>query len=143
LALRLLFLIIIMSAIFSVSMVLAEDSIVNPEPYQPEEFPGWALDIRRASVIGFGSLPVTLLVANIVYEVWRFGVKSFEAGEPAYAYAPLFFAPADGIELSDDDRKKVLRIGVSAAAIVATADYVLGLFERSRDKKRGNDAGQQ
>ena len=104
---------------------------LDPEPYDPSEFPQWALDIRRGSVITFGAVPVVLLLTRIVYDVGRFAIKSIEAGQPDGAYAPLFFASADSTPLDDTDRRRMLTIGVSGAAVVALIDYFLGLQENS------------
>ncbi|AFG37715.1 hypothetical protein Spiaf_1657 [Spirochaeta africana DSM 8902] len=101
-----------------------------PEPYHPDEFPQWALDLRRGSVITLGAVPVTLLVSRMFYDIGRFGLRSFEQGQVAGEYAPLFFAPPDGVPLDDTDRTRILAIGVSAAAIIAVIDYYLGVRER-------------
>ncbi|WP_460056490.1 hypothetical protein [Spirochaeta dissipatitropha] len=101
----------------------------EPEPYHPDEFPQWALDIRRGSVIAFGAVPLTVMLTGIVYDVGRFTYHSLDQNSIAGEYAPLFFAPPDAVQKTEEERNRILYIGLSAAVIVAVADYILGLLE--------------
>ncbi len=103
----------------------------DPVPYEPDEFPQWAHDVRRGSVITFGAVPVTLLLSRIFYDVGRFSIQSLEQGRVASEYAPLFFAPGDGVPLDETDRNRILAIGFGTAAVVAVIDYFLGVREDS------------
>ena len=49
-----------------------------PEPYRPEEFPDWALDLRRAEIVFFGSLPFSLFFTFEAYDLGRFVASGFD-----------------------------------------------------------------
>ncbi len=46
------------------------------EPYKAEEFPSWALDLRRADIVAFGALPFTVFFAQFAIDGWRFSQNS-------------------------------------------------------------------
>ena len=108
----------------------------EPAPYTRDEFPDWALNLRRGEIIAFGALPVALLVSNLLFDLGRFVAKSIEAGEIDTQYAPWFFGPPSKPPLSADEKKVVFSIGVSLSVGVAIADYVLGRRETAGDASR-------
>ncbi len=122
-------LIFVVFFLFAGTVISVNAQEFTPEPYQPEEFPAWALDLRRGSVVAFGSFPITLLFSRVVYDVGRFSVKSIEEGQLSYAYAPLFFAPADGVPMSDADKLRIVGLGAVSAIVVAIVDYALGKIQ--------------
>lgn len=110
-------------------VTVASAPAAEPEPYTRDEFPEWALNVRRGEIIAFGALPVALLVSNLLYDLGRFVVKSVEAGEIDTQYAPWFFGPPNKPPLSSDEKKVVFSVGVSLSVGVAIADYLLGRRE--------------
>jgi hypothetical protein len=98
----------------------------SPEPYSPDEFPGWARDLRRGEIIALGSFPVVLLLANVGYDAVRFGRESLEAGEWNYTYAPWFFGPPDKPPLTEDERIGVLLTAAGMSVGVALVDFIVG-----------------
>ncbi|MEE1181408.1 MAG: hypothetical protein UHY90_04070, partial [Treponema sp.] len=44
----------------------AEES-TEPVPYSKEEFPQWALDLRRFEVVSLGSIPFAMIGVVLVY----------------------------------------------------------------------------
>jgi len=71
------------------------------EPYKEDEFPKWALDIRRTEVIFMGALPLTFIAANAI--------------NSAIGSEMGFF--------------NTLTIAAGVSAAITLADYVIGLFE--------------
>jgi hypothetical protein len=112
--------------VLAASVLPAQDSETGPEPYAPDEFPGWARDLRRGEIIALGSFPVVLLLANISYDLVRFGRESLEAGEWSYTYAPWFFGPPDKPPLTEDERIGVLLTSAGLSVGVALVDYIVG-----------------
>ena len=104
----------------------AQESETEPEPYAPEEFPGWARDLRRGEIIALGSFPVVLLLSNIGYDLVRFGLESWEAGQWNYTYAPWFFGPPDKPPLTEDERIGVIATAAGISLGVAILDFIIG-----------------
>ena len=51
----------------------------TPVPYDPEEFPQWARDLRRGEIVATGSFPLTLLASRLLYGLGRFLVQSIQS----------------------------------------------------------------
>lgn len=113
----------------------------SPEPYSPDEFPGWARDLRRGEIIALGSFPVVLLLANVGYDAVRFGRESLKAGEWNYTYAPWFFGPPDKPPLTEDERIGVILTAAGMSVGVALVDFIIGRIRadgRARDRTRAD-----
>lgn len=72
---------IALSAVFSAEVSLAY------EPYQKDEFPQWALELRRAETIFFGSFALTLPLAIGAYNIAiNMGATAPEKFSTAFMY---------------------------------------------------------
>jgi hypothetical protein len=100
--------------------------VEEAEPYEPGEFPDWALELRRAEIVLFGSLPFTLLFTRLFYGLGRYAFYSFQAGESTPEYLPPLFAPAGTGGYTADDQLRIALISVGASAGVALLDFILG-----------------
>lgn len=101
------------------------------EPYDEEEFPRWALDLRRFETIFFGSIPFTFLFTSAGFESYAYAANGFSP-----EYLPLFLgnSPAKQQFLADTMWQRVA-VGLSLSALVATLDYLLGLGkDEGRDR---------
>ena len=107
---------------------------VSPEPYQPEEFPGWARDLRRGQIIALGVFPVYLLLTQLTYDLVRFSVRSARAGEFERESAPWFFAPPGVQRFSQEENVIILSISAIVSVVFAVADYALGRREGRRSE---------
>ena len=101
----------------------------EPEPYAPDEFPEWALDLRRAEIVAFGSLPLTLLASRLLYAIGRFAVVSIASGGLDPAYLPPAFAPPGSVPLSRSDNVRIVIAAALISSGVALADFLLGRNE--------------
>lgn len=119
-----LFLILVPSAAYSQE----RDSVGqdDPAPYEADEFPRWARDLRRAEIVALGVYPISYLFTSLCYDLLRFTKESIAAGTVATEYAPLFFAPPDAPGYDRDERRGIFIASISVSALVALADYVLG-----------------
>lgn len=112
------------------------DNFAEPLPYEREEFPEWAWDIRRGEIIAFGAFPIAMILSGISLQLGRFAVKSLEAGGYSEEYAPFFLSTRAGPRYNEDERVGLL---ISAGVIslgVALADYILGRRERRSENGR-------
>ena len=87
----------------------------DPEPYEPDEFPRVARDLRRFEVITLGSVPLTLLFSSLGYRIWRLGNEDELSWRNSGVY-------------SDEQRNRVLTIGLSLSLGVGLLDFMLGVF---------------
>jgi hypothetical protein len=108
---------------------------VTPEPYSPEEFPGWARDLRRGQIIALGVFPVSLILTQLTYDLARFGVKSAQAGEFDREAAPWFFAPPGVQRFSQDEKEAILITSAVVSVVFALVDYALGRREGRRSQE--------
>ncbi len=84
----------------------AEEEETTYEPYLESEFSPFAVDLRRAETIFFGSLPITFAVSSLV-------VSAADA---------LISSDLPATELS-------LGITIGLSLTIAVVDYILGLNE--------------
>lgn len=75
-------------------------SLDGYEPYDTLEFPKWALDLRRAECLFFGGLPIAFPMVSLV----------------------------SGLAGSDLSFVQTLGIACSVTAVIAIADYLIGVF---------------
>ncbi|MFW5693880.1 MAG: hypothetical protein ACOCYB_01835 [Alkalispirochaeta sp.] len=101
----------------------------EPAPYEPDEFPQWARDLRRGEIIAFGAFPVAMIISGIGYQLGRFAYYSIDAGRVEPEYAPGFFSPQSGPRYDSSERIGLIVSGAIISAGVAVADYLLGRRE--------------
>ena len=107
-----------------------QQEIIEPEPWNKDEFAPWLVDTRRAEVIALGAFPVAMLVNSIVYQLGRFIYVSADRGSFATDVAPWFFRTAPGARYTLDEQTGLLISASALSVMVATIDYVVG--RRSR-----------
>jgi len=90
-------------------------------------FPQWSKDLRRFSIIAFGSFPFAYLVTNISFDTYRY---ASHGGDRLYAPWPM--KPAAAIEQTKDEKFKVIGISAGGAALIALVDYGIVRYKRSR-----------
>ncbi|MBD3284680.1 hypothetical protein GF395_04565 [Candidatus Uhrbacteria bacterium] len=124
---------LVFALLASAGFVGAQDSGTEeriPEPYDPEEFSDALKDLRRAEIVAIGSFPITFVLANLGYGVYRYASNGFDA-----EYAPL------GPNRQPRDRSESINIVVAAASLsvtVAILDYLIGRRREKREALRGN-----
>ena len=90
---------------------LASESLPVYEPYHEDEFPLWTYKLRRAEILFFGSFVLTIVVANLTYNI------VVNAG----------WAPS-----AKDDLTALLIQGGIASGLslgISVADYIIGEVE--------------
>ena len=105
--------------------VHAEES--DAEKTDEIEFPQWALDLRRAEIVGFGSMPFTTISVTFFY-----GVYKYFSGE-----SNSFPNPFD--KNSSYDKHEIFSIlGLSfgISAVIALADFIIIKVKRWQDRDR-------
>ncbi len=97
------------------------DSLPDYEPYEKDEFPGWALDLRRGEVIFFGTIPFTFFVSTLSYNMYIYASNNFDTN-----FAPALFGNTTPPILSKNEKLQIIAVSVSLSAFLAFLDYLLG-----------------
>lgn len=102
----------------------------EPQPYAPDEFPGWAKSLRRAEIITIGIFPFVFFFSSIVFE----GFQYFSSGgDPRYAPGP--FRSPGAPPLSGGEKAAIITVSISLSMAFAAADYFIGRAERQKTKR--------
>ena len=110
----------------------AKSEDTTPVPYEKEEFPQWAHDLRRAEIITLGSLPFVLLRSTIVYSFWRYYDNDYSS---SYFPNPLS-KTSEGAGLDTDEQKMLLATSAAISVGIGLTDFVIQLFRRHSKKSK-------
>lgn len=113
----------------------AEQKALVPDPYDSEEFPLWARDLRRAEIVAFGVLPFTIFFATLAVDSYRYATHEWDE-----LYAPWPLKPAGAIEMSEQNKGLVLQAGIASAAVLAVLDYFIVRMKREGQRKEESTA---
>lgn len=109
----------------------AQKNALVPDPYDREEFPLWARDLRRAEIVAFGLLPFTIFFATLAVDSYRYATHDWDE-----LYAPWPLKPAGAIEMSEQDKGLVLQAGIASAVLLSTLDYIIVRIKREGQRKK-------
>jgi hypothetical protein len=101
--------------------------VTGPEPYGPDEFPGWAKSLRRAEIITIGIFPFVLFFTSFAFE----GFQYFSSGGDS-RYAPGPFRSPGAPPLSGGEKAAVISVSISLSMALAAVDYFIG---RAQERK--------
>lgn len=102
----------------------SQSSSDTPIPYEKDEFPEWAHDLRRAEILFIGSFPITFLFSSLGYDVIRFAANGFSR-----EYAPALLNNPTTVPLSSGERLGVLFTSLGISAVIALVDFLIGTGE--------------
>jgi hypothetical protein len=106
--------------IFAIFPVMGDD-LPDYEPYEEEEFPKWARDLRRGEVIFFGTIPFTFFVSSFSYNFYIYASNNYNSN-----YAPALFGNTTPPVLTNTEKLQIIYVSVSLSSILAIVDYFLG-----------------
>jgi hypothetical protein len=103
----------------------------TPKPYERDEFPEWAWNLRRGEIVAIGAFPVALILTGISYELGRFAFQAVQDGGVTQENAPFFFSPGGGERFSPDERRGLVITSAAISVGIAMLDYFIGRRERT------------
>jgi len=120
----------------SVSTLFAQTSPGDPNmtstQFDMTGFPQWAKDLRRGSIIAFGSFPFMYFFSNFGVDTYRWigNSQGNPFNEVNRGYAPWPFNSAETIPKTQG--QKLLTIGIAAggAVLVALIDFGIEVHKR-------------
>ena len=134
---RLVLVVILLLAASFAAVAQESDTITvdDARPYDQEEFPRWARDLRRAEIVATGTLPLTLLASRLLYGLGRFAYFSIAGGALDPNYLPPLFAPPGAEPYTRTDNLWIIAGSVSLSGAIAFIDYLLGLEEAAPEQE--------
>ncbi len=118
----------------SIPNIYSDDDITEnnePVPYEDDEFPVWAQKLRRAEIIMFGSIPLTILLSYFSYRIIRFGIHDWDTN-----YRP--FGNPSSPDFTTREHVGILITASSISVVIAIIDYAIG---RAQEKRLENSNG--
>jgi len=102
----------------------------TPAPYQKDEFPAWLLDLRRADIVAFGSLPFMVFFTTFAVDSYRFYSNDWDR-----RYAPWPLKAPGAIEMDENQRIASFTVAAGLSVLVAVADYFIVQHKRARQRE--------
>ena len=99
----------------------------DPLPYEKVEFPVWVHDIRRCEVIFFGSIPLTYIFTNLIYDYTIYATHDFDS---EYGI---------GTARDQDDIEFMLLTSLSISGGIAVVDLIIDKILYLRAKKNSKE----
>ncbi len=97
------------------------DSLPDYEPYEEQEFPKWARNLRRGEVIFFGTVPFTFFISGFSFDLYRYAVNDFNPD-----LAPALLGNTTPPILTNNEKLQIIAFSVSFSFILSILDYLLG-----------------
>lgn len=114
--------------LISGSQIWGEEKFTGPTteplPYEDVEFPAWSHDLRRFEVILFGSVPLTYILTNLIYNFSLYATHNFDS-----EYGMGTYTDQEDIQIK-------LMTSLSLSTGIAAADFVIGKIKESRAEKK-------
>ncbi|MEM9424168.1 MAG: hypothetical protein AAF975_05200 [Spirochaetota bacterium] len=93
----------------------------NPVPYGDDEFPTFLQDLRRFEVVLLGSIPITLLLDSLVYDI------IYSAGDPNITSLT--------VATHEEAILQKIGISISISGLLAAVDMIIHLGKRKKARK--------
>ena len=116
-----LFFVVFLFIIFITIPLFSGESLPDYEPYQDDEFPGWAKDLRRAEIIFFGTIPFSFFYSSFSYDFYRYASNNFDN-----SLAPALLGNKTPPLRTNEEKWQIIKVSLSLSAIFTLADYLLG-----------------
>jgi hypothetical protein len=131
---------VLLCVCFATVSLPAQTTGAAPVPYEPDEFPQWALDLRRAEIIAIGAFPITFVLSRLLYDLGRWTTKAISGSTDAASYAPWFFSPVDKPDYSATESRWLIVAGAATALGVSLADFFINRETRDPPESRARSA---
>ena len=91
--------------------------------------PQWVKDLRRAEIVAFGSLPLTIFWTTFVIDMYRYGTHGWDT-----RYAPWPIKSSGAIDMTTSEMKMMFGIAISSSVLIAVADHIIVRYKRSKKR---------
>jgi hypothetical protein len=90
-------------------------------------FPQWALDLRRAEIIAFGSFPFMMFLTTFSMDTYRASNHEWDG-----RYLPWPLKSAGAVQMTTDENIIVLSAAIAGSVLVALTDHLIVRIKRAR-----------
>ena len=113
--------IVFLLIVFITIPLFSGESLPEYEPYEDDEFPQWAKDLRRYEIIFFGTIPFTFFFSSFSYDFYRYASNNFDQ-----TLAPAILGNKTPPVRTYNEKLQIITVSVSLSAVLALVDYLLG-----------------
>lgn len=117
---RIITVLVLLLIVFSL-FPLSGEALPDYEPYEEDEFPAWARDLRRGEIIFFGTIPFTFFVSAFSYDIYKYASNNFNPDS-----APALFGNTTPPILTNEEKIQIIAVSISLSSFLALLDYFLG-----------------
>ncbi|MDR0586533.1 MAG: hypothetical protein LBG26_04780 [Treponema sp.] len=96
--------------------------------------PLWVKDLRRAEIVAFGSLPLTIFWTSFFMDVYRSASHGWDN-----RYAPWPFKGAGAVGMTDREIATMFTIAISSSLVIAVVDHFILRYRRSKAEAVGSE----
>jgi hypothetical protein len=97
----------------------------SPSSMPPASF--WLKDLRRAEIVAFGSLPLTIFWTSFVMDMYRCAVHGWDN-----RYAPWPFKGAGAVAMDGAEVKMMFTFAISSSLAIALIDHIIVRVKRAK-----------
>jgi hypothetical protein len=97
-------------------------------------FPQWAMDLRRAEIIAFGSFPFMMFFSTFSVDTYRAANHDWDS-----RYLPWPAKAPGAVGMDRDEHMLTLGIAITGSLTVALADHIILRIKRARAEKQRLD----
>ncbi len=107
---------------------LFSQTVIEIEPFTEDNFPEWAKDARRMSIVTLGSIPFTTLSTTLGYTVYRYIANDFNS-----EYIPNPFPTSStAANLNKDEQIGILATAAALGVVIGIADFIVVKVRENR-----------
>lgn len=112
------------------SPAFAEDASTSttPAPYEENEFPNWAKDLRRTEIITFGSMPFVTLGVTLGFGTYQYATGATDSFPNPFNKSSSAF--------TTDQQFNILKISALISLGLGITDYIINLLQRLNSEQR-------
>lgn len=104
----------------------------NPVEYDQNEFPDWAYYVYRFAAVSVGSIPFTLLIATVGYDIYKTTDESMKVNSFESQYLPLFFSGPDKPAYDDPEVQNLMWATLALSLTTGLIDLIILLVKKKQ-----------
>jgi len=116
--------------VFISSLLYAQST--SPEEYSENDFSPLAHSIRRTEIITVGSLPFTVLLSNLSYQIIRVAFIDHDAG----FVNPIAKSSSSSNTFTEKEQIGILAGGIGLSICVGITDTILSIIKQNKKTKQ-------
>lgn len=101
-----------------------------PEEYDPDEYPDWALKVRRATVVFAGSYPLSVFFTKLGMDFYDYAIHDFNSD-----YSPAIMGGGSKTDYSKGEIKRVALAALAVSGVVTAIDFIIQEIKENKKEK--------